>query len=437
MDFFIEGVKGDIDPSKLLEKPLEGEPAPFEMSGEGAAAASAGTAKPKVAFVYVGPVGDLGWSYAHDQGRLKMAEQLGVETAIAELVPEGPDAERVIRDFAEKGYSPIFATSFGYMDSVLNVAADYPDTVFEHATGYKTADNVGIYDGRGYQGWYLAGIVAGKMTKTNKLGYVAPFPIPEVVRNMNAFALGARSVNPDVTVTPIWINTWVDPQKEREAAQALFDSGVDVIARESDSVEPDKLAQEKGIYAIGYNAVSNDVAPDAVLTAPIWNWDVFYTKAVEDCDERHLDQRARLVGHERGHPRPRAHRRLRAARGQGPGGQGKGPHHLRRVRRLRRPDQGQHGRRTRQSRREHDRRAEAQLRLAGRRRARPDTTVESHTRLDLSRRKVQSVYTVHFHLVQIGPFSEERSNLGHPSTGLPGPKTKQNLLKAAFSRLFF
>ena len=152
MDFFIEGVKGDIDPSVLLEKPLEGEPAPFEMSGEGAAAAPAGTAKPKVAFVYVGPVGDLGWSYAHDQGRLKMAEQLGVETAIAELVPEGPDAERVIRDFAEKGYSPIFATSFGYMDSVLNVAADYPDTVFEHATGYKTADNVGIYDGRGYQG---------------------------------------------------------------------------------------------------------------------------------------------------------------------------------------------------------------------------------------------------------------------------------------------
>ena len=280
MDFFIEGVKGDIDPSKLLEKPLEGEPAPFEMSGEGATEAS--TAKPKVAFVYVGPVGDLGWSYAHDQGRLKMAEQFGVETAIAELVPEGPDAERVIRDFAEKGYSPIFATSFGYMDSVLNVAADYPDTVFEHATGYKTADNVGIYDGRGYQGWYLAGIVAGQSTKTNKLGYVAPFPIPEVVRNMNAFALGARSVNPDVTVTPVWINSWFDPQKEREAAQALFNSGVDVIARESDSVEPDKLAQEKGIYAIGYNAVSKDVAPDAVLTAPIWNWDVFYTKAVED-----------------------------------------------------------------------------------------------------------------------------------------------------------
>jgi basic membrane protein A len=237
---------------------------------------------PKVAFVYVGPVGDLGWSYAHDQGRIKMAEALGVETAYSELVAEGPDAARVIRDYAEKGYSPIFATSFGYMDSVLEVAAEYPDTIFEHATGNKTADNVGIYDGRGYQGWYLAGIVAGSMTESNQLGYVAPYPIAEVERNMNAFALGARSVNPEATVTPIWIFSWFDPPKEREAAQALYDAGIDVIARESDSVEPDKLAQEKGVYAIGYNAISADVAPDALLTAPIWNWDVYYTQAVQD-----------------------------------------------------------------------------------------------------------------------------------------------------------
>lgn len=273
MDFFIEGVQGEAPNPGA---PLEGEPAPFEASGTGAAE------KPKVAFVYVGPVGDLGWSYAHDQGRIKMAEALGVETAFSELVAEGPDSARVIRDYAEKGYSPIFATSFGYMDSVIEVAADYPDTVFEHATGYKTADNVGIYDGRGYQGWYLAGIVAGSMTESNKLGYVAPYPIPEVVRNMNAFALGARSVNPEATVTPIWIFSWFDPPKERDAAQALYDSGIDVIARESDSVEPDKLAQEKGVYAIGYNAISEDVAPDAVLTAPIWNWDVYYTQAVQD-----------------------------------------------------------------------------------------------------------------------------------------------------------
>lgn len=205
-----------------------------------------------------------------------------VETAYSELVAEGADAERVIRDYAQKGYDLIFATSFGYMDSVINVAKDYPQTIFEHATGYKTADNAGIYDGRGYQGWYLAGIAAGRMTKTNKLGYVAPYPIPEVVRNMNAFALGARSVNPTAEVRPVWIFAWFDPAKEREAAQALIDAGADVIARESDSAEPDKLAEEEGVYAVGYNAISNEVAPNAVLTAPIWNWGVFYSKAAED-----------------------------------------------------------------------------------------------------------------------------------------------------------
>ena len=278
MDFFIEGVKGELAPSKQLETGLEGEPAPAGM----AAAAAPSGEKPKVAFVYVGPVGDLGWSYAHDQGRLALEKDLGVETAMSELVAEGPDAERVIRDYAEKGYNIIVATSFGYMDSVLNVAKDYPDTTFLHATGYKTADNVGIYDGRGYQGWYLAGIAAGKLTKTNKLGYVAPYAIPEVIRNMNAFTLGTRSVNPEVEVTPIWINAWFDPQKEREAAQALLDVGADVIARESDSVEPDKLAEQEGAYAVGYNAVSADVAPNAVLTAPIWDWGVYYKQAVED-----------------------------------------------------------------------------------------------------------------------------------------------------------
>lgn len=273
MDFFIQGVKGEA-PGKGA--PLQGEPAPFEMGGMGAAK------KPKVAFVYVGPVGDLGWSYAHDQGRLKMAEALGVETAYSELVAEGPDAARVLRNYAQQGYSPIFATSFGYMDSVIEVAQEFPNTVFLHATGYKTAPNVGTYDGRGYQGWYLAGIVAGSMTKSNKLGYVAPYPIPEVVRNMNAFTLGARSVNPNVTVTPVWIFSWFDPPKERDAAQALIDAGCDVVARESDSVEPDKLAEEKGVYAVGYNAISADVAPKALLTAPIWRWEVYYTKAVQD-----------------------------------------------------------------------------------------------------------------------------------------------------------
>lgn len=277
MDYFIEGVKGEA-PSE--GKALEGEPAPA-----GAAAAPAEAKKIKAAFIYVGPVGDLGWSYAHDQGRLKMAKELGIETAISEAVPEGPDAERIIRDYVQKGYNVIVATSFGYMDSVLNVAKEHPEVTFLHATGYETAANVGIYDGRGYQGWYLAGIVAGKMTKTNGLGYVAPYPIPEVVRNLNAFALGARSVNPDATVTPIWINAWFDVQKERDAAQALLDAGADVVARESDSVEPDKLAEQEGAYAIGYNAVSADVAPNAVLTAPVWDWSVYYIpvmKAIAD-----------------------------------------------------------------------------------------------------------------------------------------------------------
>lgn len=237
--------------------------------------------KLKVAYVYVGPVGDMGWSYAHDQGRLAMMKNLPyVETTIVESVPEGPDAERVLRDLA-KNNDVVFATSFGYMDSVLAVAKDFPNVVFEHCTGYMTSDNVGIYDGRGYQGWFLAGMTAGKMTKKNVLGYIAPYPIPEVVRNMNAFTLGARSVNPNVKVHIVWINAWFDPTKEREAAQALIDQGVDVVARESDSAEPDKLCEQAGVYAIGYNADSTKLAPKAVLTAPVFDWGVYYTKAIQ------------------------------------------------------------------------------------------------------------------------------------------------------------
>jgi basic membrane protein A len=275
MEFFLEGVKGEASSEA---RALEGMDSPFEMAEEGATEEGL----PRAAFVYVGPVNDFGWTYAHDQGRLAL-EEMGVETAYAELVAEGPDAARIVRDFAEKGYDIVFATSFGYMDSVIEVAQEYPDVVFEHATGYLTAPNVGIYDGRGYQGWYLSGIVAGSMTEANKLGYIAPYPIPEVVRNMNAFALGARSVNPEATVTPIWIFDWVNPPKEREAAEALYDLGADVIARESDSTEADKLAQERGIYVIGYNSdVTRDQAPDAFLTAPIWHWEVFYEQVVED-----------------------------------------------------------------------------------------------------------------------------------------------------------
>ncbi|RME72313.1 MAG: BMP family ABC transporter substrate-binding protein [Chloroflexi bacterium] len=280
MDYFVEGVVGEApnEAPEGLGEPSEKAGGKTAMMGEAVAEKKT---EMKVGFVYVGPVGDLGWSYAHDQGRLALEELPYVETNYVELVAEGPDATRVIRDFAAKGYDMIFATSFGYMDSVIEVAQEYPDVLFEHATGYKTAPNVSIYDGRGYEGWYLAGITAGRMTKTNILGYVAPYPIPEVVRNMNAFTLGARSVNPDVEVRPVWIFSWFDPPKEREAAQALLDAGADVIARESDSPEPDKLAEENGVYAIGYNAISPDVAPDAVLTAPVWNWGVYYKQTVE------------------------------------------------------------------------------------------------------------------------------------------------------------
>jgi basic membrane protein A len=236
----------------------------------------------KVAYVYVGAVGDLGWSYAHDLGRQDLEEALDyVETAYAENVHEGPDAERVMRDYAEFGYDMIFATSFGYIDSVLEVAADHPDVLFEHCTGYETADNVSIYDGRGYEGWYLAGITAGRMTESNTLGYVAPYRIPEVVRDLNAFTLGARSVNPDAEIHPVWIIDRFNPSAEREAAQALLDTGADVIARESDSIEPDQLAQENGVYAIGYNTTSQEVAPDALLTAPMWDWGAYYKDTVE------------------------------------------------------------------------------------------------------------------------------------------------------------
>jgi len=264
MTWFVEGVVGTA-------------PGPVPTP-----AAAAAEKKIKAAFVYVGPVGDMGWSFSHDLGRKALEKNLPyVETTYVEAVPEGADSERVLRDLATKGNNIIFATSFGYMDSVIAVAKDFPNVIFEHCTGYKTATNAGIYDGRGYQGWYLAGMVAGKMTKKNVLGYVAPYPIPEVVRNMNAFALGARSVNPNVKLHMVWINAWFNPTAEREAAQALIDQGADVVARESDSAEPDKLCEQAGVYAIGYNADATQLAPKAALTAPIWDWGVYYTQVVQ------------------------------------------------------------------------------------------------------------------------------------------------------------
>jgi basic membrane protein A len=237
----------------------------------------------KVAFVYVGPVGDLGWTYAHDQGRKALEAALpNVKTSYQENVPENPaDAERVIRQFAQDGNKVIFTTSFGYMDPTINVAKDFPDTVFIHISGYKTAPNVGTGFGKIEEPRYVSGEIAGKMTKSNQLGYVAAFPIPEVIRGINAFTLGVRHVNPDATVKVVWTNTWYDPQKERAAAEALLDGGADVIAQHQDTAGPQQAAQDRGVYGVGYDADMGPLAPKAVLTSPVWNWGPFYIDTVK------------------------------------------------------------------------------------------------------------------------------------------------------------
>jgi len=234
-----------------------------------------------VGFVYVSPIGDAGWSYAHDQGRLAVEKMDGVTTSYVEAVAEGPDSERVMLNMARKGYDVVFATSFGYMDPMLKVAKQFPDASFMHCSGFKTADNMGNYFGRMYQARYLSGMVAGAMTKSNTLGYVAAFPIPEVIRGINAFTLGAQAMNPDVTVRVVWTKTWYDPATEKEAAKSLLDVGADVIAQHQDSPGPQEAAQEKGVYSIGYNSDMSAFAPKAHLTAPIWNWGPFYVETIE------------------------------------------------------------------------------------------------------------------------------------------------------------
>ena len=237
----------------------------------------------KVGFVYVGPVGDLGWTYAHDQGRFALEEALpNVETGYQENVPENPaDAERVIRQFAQDGYDVIFTTSFGYMDPTINVAQDFPDTTFIHISGFKTADNVGTGFGKIEEPRFVSGQVAGAMTESNQIGYVAAFPIPEVIRGINAFTLGVREVNPEATVRVVWTNTWFDPAKERAAAEALLDGGADVIAQHQDTAGPQQAAEDRGLYGVGYNADMAPLAPDAVLTSAIWNWGPYYIDIVE------------------------------------------------------------------------------------------------------------------------------------------------------------
>ena len=254
----------------------------FALAAGAALCASTAVAKDmNVGFIYVSPIGDAGWSYAHDVGRQVIDKMDGVKTSYVEAVAEGPDSERVMLNMARKGYDIVFATSFGYMDPMLKVAKQFPKTTFMHCSGFKMADNMGNYFGRMYQARYLSGIVAGGMTKSNTIGYVAAFPIPEVIRGINAFTLGVQSVNPDATVRVVWTKTWYDPATEKEAAKSLLDVGADVIAQHQDSPGPQEAAQEKGVYSVGYNTDMSSFAPKAHLTAPIWNWGPYYVKVVE------------------------------------------------------------------------------------------------------------------------------------------------------------
>ncbi len=236
----------------------------------------------RIAFVYIGPPGDLGWTFEHDRGRLMLEEEFGdlIETTYIENVEEGPDSARIMRDYAQQGYDMIFATSFGYMDHMAEVAAEFPDVIFEHCSGYKTADNMATYFGRIYQPRYLSGIVAGLMTETNSIGYVAAMEIPEVIRGLNAFTLGVRSVNPEAEVRLVWTNTWYDPVLEREAAVSLLDQGVDIIAQHQDTTEPQKAAQERGMLSIGYDSDMGQFVGDSVLTSAMWNWGTYYIDTV-------------------------------------------------------------------------------------------------------------------------------------------------------------
>jgi basic membrane protein A len=241
--------------------------------------------KLKIGFVYVGPITDDGWTYAHEQGRQAVIAHFGdkVETAYLENIPETPsDAERAIRDFAQKEYKLIFTTSFGFMDPTINVAKDFPGTTFIHISGYKTADNVGTGMAKIEQPRYVSGLIAGKMTKTNKIGYVAAYPIPEVIRGINSFTLGVRKVNPAATIKVVWTNTWFDPQKERSAADALFDSGVDVTAQHQDSPAALQSAAAHKAYGVGYDSDMSKKVPDAALTSPMFVWGPFYIQTVQD-----------------------------------------------------------------------------------------------------------------------------------------------------------
>ena len=273
--------------SALVACGKKDEPAPTAAAPAPAPAAASAPAPAKadplkIAFAYVGPVGDGGWTFAHDNARKALEKEYGdkIVTSFVESVPESADAERVIRDMAGQGNKLIFGTSFGFMEPMLKVAADNPDVKFEHATGYKTAPNMRTYDSRTYEGAYMAGVIAGRMTKSNTLGVVASIPIPEVIRNINSFTLGAQSSNPNIKTKVVWVNEWFNPPKETEAATALINGGADILFQNTDSSAVLQTAEKMGKRGFGWDSDMTAYGPKAHLGSAIINWAPYYIKTV-------------------------------------------------------------------------------------------------------------------------------------------------------------
>ena len=273
--------------SALVACGKKDEPAPTAAAPAPAPAAASAPAPAKadplkIAFAYVGPVGDGGWTFAHDNARKALEKEYGdkIVTTFVESVPESADAERVIRDMAGQGNKLIFGTTFGYMEPMLKVAADNPEVKFEHATGYKTAPNMRTYDSRTYEGAYMAGVIAGRMTKSNTLGVVASIPIPEVIRNINSFTLGAQSSNPNIKTKVVWVNEWFNPPKETEAATALINGGADILFQNTDSSAVLQTAEKMGKRGFGWDSDMTAYGPKAHLGSAIINWAPYYIKTV-------------------------------------------------------------------------------------------------------------------------------------------------------------
>jgi len=254
---------------------------------------------PRVAFVYIGVPADGGWTKTHDEGRELVDETFGITSTTVENVPEGPDAERVIEELAQN-HDIVFTTSYGYMDPTNNVAKKYPDVVFMHATGYKTAENVGTYQTKGFEPGYLSGLAAGSLTENGKIGYVGAFPTPEVIYTINAFTLAAQTIKPETEVNVVWSNTWFDPTVERQAAVSLLDQGVDVLANYQDSPAGIQAAAERGVWGMGNDADMSEYAPDTYVTNPTINWGDYYVEMVQNWIDGKWESHSYLGGFKEG-----------------------------------------------------------------------------------------------------------------------------------------